>query len=323
MTFLLVVSGCGGSSDTAAPTSTATAAPTTTVTATTTVVPVTTVAPASTRCLSVQGDPTGKTNAELQCFVRVPSQEFFFGSLGIRTHARGEFHDEDLLSHSELDLGAQSVGLIFIRRAVKLHCCGVPFDIDEFRIEIKNAGRLPAHYFMTVHFDLYTSNWAGDDPFADVHYCTATAIRPGATEIVTFRRMDRPATAVIKVQVYGAAVERETYSITPAEMVRAWTQYKLDDSAHPNLAGWAEGAAVHSKGRGMAFQNFNSYLKEIQKIYLPEGRDRDPCSRTLDSAVYEYSDYNRPGREFAAWMAEADGMTFSSPCRSSYCVSRP
>ena len=266
-----------------------------------------------TACLSVRGDLTGKTNAELQCFIRVPSHEFSFDSLARRRDARLGFDDEDLLSRSELDLGARSVGLIFIRRAVQLHCCGAPFDIDKFRIEIKNSGRLPAHYFMTVRFHLYTTNWAGDDPFADVHYCTATAIGPGTTEIVTFRRMDRPATAVIKVQGYDAAVDGETYSITPAEMVRAWTQYKLDDSAHPNLAGWAEGAAVHSKGRGMAFQNFNSYLKEIQKIYLPEGRDRDPCSRPLDSFLHWSSDYYPPGIRFKEWVAEADGITFISP----------
>ncbi len=264
-------------------------------------------------CLSVGGDPIGKTNVELQCFVRVPSQDIFFGDFGWRSHARSAFSDEKLLSRSEVDLGARSVGLIFIRRAVQLHCCGAPFDIDKFRIEIKNSGRLPAHYFMTVHFSLYTTNWAGDDPFADVHYCTATAIGPGTTEIVTFRRMDRPATAVIKVRGYGAAVEREPYSITPAEMVRAWTQYKLDDSAQWNLAGWAEGVAAHPDGRGLAFQNFNAYLKEIHKIYLPEGRDRDPCSRPLDSRVRELFDYYRPETEFAAWMAEADGMTFSSP----------
>ena len=157
---------------------------------------------------------------------------------------------------------------------------------------------------MTVRFIL-----DGRNPFADVHYCTATAIGPGATEIVTFRRMDRPPTAAIDIRKKGRLVG----TITPAEMVRAWTQYELDDSAHPNLVGWAEGAAWHPTGRGLAFQNFNSYLKEIQKIYLPEGRDRDPCSRTLDSVVHEPSDYNGPGRKFADWMAEADGMTFISP----------
>jgi len=175
---------------------------------------------------------------------------------------------------------------------------------------------------MTVRFLLLTTIHAVDQ-WADVHYCTATAIGPGATKTVTFRRMDRPATAVIKVQGYDTAVVGETYSITPAEMVRAWTQYQLDDSAQWNLAGWAEGVAAHPDGRGLAFQNFNAYLKEIHKIYLPEGRDRDPCSRPLDSRLRELFDYYRPGTEFAAWMAEADGMTFSSPCRSSYCVSRP